>query len=231
MIDPILLFIIFFGTLGVTYVILLRYSLRSAIKVTENMKKLAKEFNFTFVKERSIFEDISLFFKKPSFNSFKALIKSFFLLYLRTNKVHGRLTYRGRVYNIEIGTKIIKIKEFNVPATYIEIKPLRCNQFFDISNKDVFHNFEKLWVKDIKLNLPEFDKRYLVFAKNEEFIRKIFDETVVKFFLSLKKNILFHLEDGVLYCEQEGYIEDYEYFKRIIFINLLLLQRIENASL
>ncbi|MEM1988836.1 MAG: hypothetical protein QXS41_03285 [Candidatus Woesearchaeota archaeon] len=231
MIDPILLFIIFFGTLGVTYFILFRYSLRSAIKVTQNMKRLAKELNFEFIKERSIIEDIISFFKKPSWNGFLGLFKSFFLIGFRTNKVIGNLDFFGRTYTIEIGTKILKIKEFSVPATYVEIKPLKSGEFFDVSNKDIFHNIEKLWIKDIQFNVPEFDKRYLIFCENETFMRKVFDNNVISLFLMLHKNVLFHLENGVLYFEEEGYIQDYDYFKKVILINLLLLQNIENASM
>lgn len=208
------------------YLFLLTRSIRYTKSVIFCMKQFSKEFNFDFVKENFILKDLISFIKKPSFSAFKCLLSEIFFYGFNSNRVRGSIKYRNIKIPFEIGTKLIKVREFTVPVTYFEFKNLPNGSFFQISNKDIFHNLESIFIKDIEFNLPEFDKKFLVLGKDPDFVKRIVTKQIIDLLLTLKKNIEITFENGTLIFQEERYIQDYQYFKNVMLINLLLLKNI-----
>ena len=201
-------------------------SAKKVAKFKQTQKELARELNFKYVPEPNVFKLIFDGLKNNDFEKVKEGLKYIFQPSSISSKVIGKIKLDGEEYDLEIASKIIKFKEWSITVTYIILQPIDFfnHLYFEISSHDVFHKFEKLFMKDIQFNNPKFDSKFLVLGNDVSTIKKIIDDNLVKNLIHIRENARILFQPPMLYFEEEGYIDDVKYLKWIILIMLNILK-------
>jgi len=98
--------------------------------------------------------------------------------------------------------------------------------------KYILHKMAKVFGKqDIKLNHPQFDKKYLVQGNDENAIKDIFDIDIQSGILGVKYYIPpIKVSDDETHFEEEGFIYNIERLKSLIDITIDIVERIEASA-
>ena len=226
--DAVILFLILF--LPVLFVLIVMFlSTTKNIRLFKNcLKSVALKRGWNFEDESEFFKVFFSLFKWGL--SFKDRIKIIVKLssFPKSNsaKLFTEFQYYNNKISLVVSSKIIKIKELNTVVSFVDVKPLPFDLFFQVTNRDVFHATEKLIIRDIQFNDPPFDKKFLILSNEPELLLRILDQDLRNKLMKLHSNAVIRYIDHTLHYEEEGYFKDEEYVENVIDIVTSILQRL-----